>query len=149
MTATTSSIKRCANRSPEGAAATSPTVPRIMQVMPPSEASISHLFHSSVSIRVERVAANFAPCIAASSACTRGVMLPSSSPYNRSCIGLICTIRKAGSRSPAMRQTPPSTRPAPNRACNASKWRMPFSTGTIAVSGPTAGAMSVMAGSSA
>ncbi len=58
-------------------------------------------------------------------------------------------MRPSGSSVVATRHTPPSTGLSPNRSISRSRWRIPFSSGTIIVSGPTEGARSASAGSSA
>jgi hypothetical protein len=50
---------------PPGAATTSPILPRIRQVIPPSVASIVHFSHISYSIERDSRASNPAPCMKA------------------------------------------------------------------------------------
>ena len=66
-TAATSSRKRLTKSLPPGAATISPTLPRIRQVMPASDASITHFSHISCSIAGDSRASKPAFCMKASS----------------------------------------------------------------------------------
>ena len=78
--------------------------------------------------------------MAAAIASTRGDRPPARSPNASRWMSLTWAIRPASSSFAEMKHDPPSTRPGPNRASSASRCRMPLSSGTTAVSGPTAGA---------
>ena len=71
--------------------------------------------------------------------------LPSRSPKEIAANGLVCRIAPSGVRATPTRASPPTTFASPNVAARVSMWRMPFSSGTTVVSGPTAGAIASIA----
>ena len=71
--------------------------------------------------------------------------LPSRSPKEIAANGLVCRIAPSGDRATPTRARPPTTFASPNLAARTSMWRMPFSSGTTVVFGPTAGAIASIA----
>src|SRR5271165_4930511 len=64
---------------------------------------------------------------------TRADIVPSRSPKVIECGIFRCRIVPSGANVEPIAHRPPSTRPAPKRASSMSRWRMPFSIGTMDV----------------
>ena len=71
--------------------------------------------------------------------------LPSRSPKEIAANGLVCRIVPSADIATPTRARPPTTLSLPNFASSTSRWRMPFSSGTTVVFGPTAGAIASIA----
>ena len=71
--------------------------------------------------------------------------LPSRSPKEIAANGLVWRIAPSGDRATPTRANPPTIFASPNFAARISTWRMPFSSGTTVVFGPTAGAIASIA----
>ena len=127
-------------RSAAPAATMSPMVARIRQVIPAAVAMNTHLSHISCRMALLARASALLPVKAATIASIRGVTRPSRSPNDRVWASFRCRIRPSSSSVAEITHWPPSTARRPKRVSSRSRWRMPFSSGRIAVSGPTAGA---------
>jgi hypothetical protein len=127
----------------------SPTVPRIRLVSAPMVAMNTHFCHIRAMISSLMLASNPAPESWSSTACSRGVRAPSCVPIVRLAPGLSWTTSPSSLTCVAITTTPPSTACSPNRLLSTARCAIPFRNGTTVVHGPTAGAKSAMACSSA
>src|ERR1039458_9723974 len=142
-----SSRRRSTRSAPPSATEISPMAPRIRHVLPARVARNTHFSHMSSRIVALACASNRDPSVRFSMAFTRSDIVPSRSPNESECASFRCTISCLSLRVAAIVHWPPSTRVRPNRSSRISRWRIPLRSGTIAVSGPTAGAKDAIASS--